>query len=38
MQNPVITIEMMNGDVIKAVLYPEIATYTVYSLQNLVKN
>ena len=25
MQNPVVTIEMMNGDVIKAELYPEVA-------------
>mgnify|MGYP003310058163 CR=1 FL=1 len=29
MQNPVITIEMMNGDIIKAELYPEVAPNTV---------
>ena len=28
-QNPVITIEMENGDIIKAELYPEIAPNTV---------
>ena len=29
MKNPVVTIEMMNGDIIKAELYPEIAPNTV---------
>ena len=29
MKNPVVTIEMMNGDTIKAELYPEIAPNTV---------
>ena len=38
MQNPVITIEMMNGDVIKAELYPEIAPNTVNNFLSLVKN
>ena len=37
MQNPVITIEMMNGDVIKAELYPEIAPNTVNNFLSLVK-
>ena len=36
MQNPVITIEMMNGDVIKAELYPEIAPITVNNFLSLV--
>ena len=29
MKNPVVTIEMMNGDIIKAELYPEVAPNTV---------
>ena len=33
MQNPVITIEMESGDVIKAELYPEIAPNTVNNYQ-----
>ena len=37
MQNPVITIEMMNGDTIKAELYPEIAPNTVNNFLSLVK-
>ena len=37
MQNPVITIEMMNGDVIKAELYPEVAPNTVNNFLSLVK-
>ena len=36
MQNPVIAIEMMNGDVIKAELYPEIAPITVNNFLSLV--
>ena len=36
MQNPIITIEMMNGDVIKAELYPEIAPITVNNFLSLV--
>ena len=31
-QNPIVTIEMENGDVMKAELYPEIAPNTVYKL------
>ena len=37
MQNPVITIEMESGDVIKAELYPEIAPNTVNNFISLVK-
>ena len=34
MKNPVVTIEMMNGDIIKAELYPEVAPNTdVYKRQ-----
>ena len=29
MQNPIVTIEMENGDIIKAELYPDIAPNTV---------
>ena len=36
MENPVITIEMENGDVIKAELYPEIAPNTVNNFISLV--
>lgn len=36
-QNPVITIEMENGDVMKAELYPEIAPNTVNNFISLVK-
>ena len=36
MQNPVITIEMESGDVIKAELYPEIAPNTVNNFISLV--
>ena len=36
-QNPVITIEMKNGDKIKAELYPEIAPNTVNNFISLVK-
>ena len=35
-QNPVITIEMENGDIIKAELYPEIAPNTVNNFISLV--
>ncbi len=38
MANPVVTIEMENGDVIKAELYPEIAPNTVNNFISLVKN
>ena len=37
MQNPVITIEMMSGDVIKAELYPDIAPNTVNNFLSFVK-
>ena len=37
MKNPVVTIEMMNGDTIKAELYPEIAPNTVNNFTSLVK-
>lgn len=37
-QNPVITIEMENGDVIKAELYPEIAPNTVNNFISLVNH
>ncbi len=36
-QNPVITIEMKNGDLIKAELYPEIAPNTVNNFINLIQ-
>ena len=36
MQNPVITIEMENGDLIKAELYPEVAPNTVNNFLSLV--
>ncbi len=35
-QNPIVTIEMENGDVMKAELYPEIAPNTVNNFINLV--
>ncbi len=37
-QNPVITIEMENGDIMKAELYPEIAPNTVNNFIHLVQN
>ena len=37
MKNPVVTIEMMNGDIIKAEVYPEIAPNTVNNFISLVK-
>ena len=37
MKNPVVTTEMMNGDTIKAELYPEIAPNTVNNFISLVK-
>ena len=37
MQNPVITIEMMNGDAIKAELYPAVAPNTVNNFLSLAK-
>ena len=36
-QNPIVTIEMENGDIMKAELYPEIATNTVNNFISLVK-
>ena len=38
MQNPVVTFEMENGDVIKAELYPDVAPNTVNNFISLVKN
>ncbi len=38
MSNPVVTIEMENGDIIKAELYPEIAPNTVNNFISLVKS
>ena len=37
MQNPIVTIEMENGDTMKAELYPEIAPNTVNNFISLVK-
>lgn len=37
MSNPIVTIEMENGDVIKAELYPEIAPNTVNNFISLIK-
>ena len=37
MANPIVTITMENGDVIKAELYPEIAPNTVNNFISLVK-
>ena len=36
-QNPIVTITMANGDVMKAELYPEIAPNTVNNFISLVK-
>ena len=36
MQNPIVTIEMENGDIMKAELYPEIAPNTVNNFISLV--
>ena len=36
MANPVVTIEMENGDIMKAELYPEIAPNTVNNFVSLV--
>ena len=38
MTNPVVTIKMANGDVMKAELYPDIAPNTVNNFISLVKN
>ena len=37
MANPIVTITMENGDVIKAELYPEIAPNTVHHFISLIK-
>ena len=37
MENPVVTFEMENGDVMKAELYPEIAPNTVNNFISLIK-
>ena len=36
-QNPIVTITMTNGDIMKAELYPEIAPNTVNNFISLVK-
>ena len=36
-QNPIVTITMENGDVMKAELYPEIAPQSVYNFISLIK-
>lgn len=36
-QNPIVTIEMENGDIIKAELYPEIAPNTINNFISLIK-
>ena len=38
MSNPIVTIEMENGDIIKAELYPEVAPNTVNNFISLVKS
>ena len=38
MANPIVTITMANGDVMKAELYPEVAPNTVNNFISLVKN
>ena len=37
MENPIVTIKMKNGDIIKAELYPEIAPNTVNNFVSLIK-
>ena len=37
MSNPIVTIEMENGDIMKAELYPEVAPNTVNNFVSLVK-
>ena len=37
-QNPIVTIEMENGDIMKAELYPEIAPNTVNNFIHLIQN
>ena len=37
MKNPVVTIEMENGDIMKAELYPEIAPNTVNNFISQIK-
>lgn len=36
-QNPIVTIEMENGDIMKAELYPEIAPNTVNNFISLIQ-
>ena len=38
MANPIVTIEMENGDIMKAELYPEIAPNTVNNFISLIKS
>ena len=37
-KNPIVTIEMQNGDIIKAELYPEIAPNTVNNFISLINH
>ena len=37
-KNPIVTIEMENGDIITAELYPEIAPQSVYNFVRLVQD
>lgn len=38
MANPIVTIEMENGKVIKAELYPDVAPQSVYNFVSLIRN
>ena len=38
MANPIVTITMENGDVMKAELYPDVAQITLENFVNLVKD
>ena len=37
-QNPIVTIEMENGDMMKAELYPDVAPTSVNNFISLIKN
>ena len=37
-QNPIVTFEMENGDIMKAELYPEIAPNTVHNFISLINS
>ena len=38
MANPIVTIEMENGDIMKAELYPDIAPISVSNFISLIRN